>query len=349
MSNKIPDGRREMGDKPTWLRPVVQFGFVLASVLLYLQFRNFVHSLAAPAGAPVAYRPPEVEGYLPISSLMSFIYLLKTGIANHVHPAGLLIFSLTLVLALLVRRGFCSWACPIGTAAEFLHKAGKKIIGRNFLMPRWLDLPLRMLKYVLLAFFAGFIFAMPVPALKEFIYGPYNRIADIKMYLFFEHASPTALQVLVVIGILSVLFKNFWCRYLCPYGALLGLISRLSPTAIRRNMSLCTNCGACSRACPNRIAVDKQTAVCTAECTACYSCVDACPVPEALNMTTRAKNRKISPLVYAVITIAAFVFISQVGLAIGYWHSDTRPEDYRSLYHIIRSIEHPMPGIRTNH
>ena len=141
----IPDPAVQFNVKHNlkWIRPVVQFSFLLASILVGLQFRAFVLSLANGSSQYVAYRPPEVEAYLPISSLMSLAYLVKSGIASHVDPAGLVIFSLVLVLTFALRRGFCSWVCPIGTAAEYLHKFGKMIIGRNLLMPMWLDLPLR--------------------------------------------------------------------------------------------------------------------------------------------------------------------------------------------------------------
>lgn len=326
-------------DNLRWIRPAVQLAFVLASILLGLQFRTFVMSLADEA-SPVAYRPPWVEAYLPISSLMSLVYLVKTGVPNQVHPAGLVIFTLVVVLTLALRRGFCSWVCPFGTFSEYLHKFGRKIIGRNLLMPMWLDLPLRGVKYLLLGFFLYVILRMPVIALGHFINGPYNRMADVKMYLFFAHISPTALQVIVVLVILSILFKNFWCRYLCPYGALLCIVSLVSPTRVSRNSELCTNCGACTRACPNRIPVQKKSAVCSGECTACLSCVDACPTQGALVMSIG--RSKVTPkLTYAIVLVAAFYFAGEVASALGYWHSETPLEMYRALYKIVPQLGHP--------
>ncbi len=114
-------------------------------------------------------------------------------------------------------------------------------------MPRWLDMTLRSLKYALLGFFLYHILPMPPAALRSFIYGPYNRIADVKMYLFFSNISAVAVSVLIVIGLLSMFFKNFLCRYLCPYGALLGLFSVASPVAIRRNLHKCAACGKCGQ------------------------------------------------------------------------------------------------------
>ncbi len=327
--------------RPEWLRPAVQIGFVLFSVLLGFQFYNFVLSLSGSMYEPVSSRPAAVEGYLPISSLMSLVYFVKTGVLNRIHPAGLVIFSLTLVLALSVRRGFCSWVCPVGTAAEWAHKVGKKLLGRNPSIPKWLDMMLRSLKYALLGFFLYSILRMPVVGLREFIHSPYNRIADVKMYFFFSNISTTAITVLVVLGFLSILFKNFLCRYLCPYGALLGLASVFSPAAIRRDVDKCVDCGKCGRACPNRIAVDKKERVGSVECTACFSCIEACKVEGAIGFSLLRGKVGVSVAAYAVIIIAAFFFSAQIAQVFGYWQSETTGHMYKSLYGRIIEVGHP--------
>jgi polyferredoxin len=324
----------------TWLRSAVQTGFVLFSILLGIQFALFLRSFAAPLDVPTATRPPAVEGFLPISSLMSLVYLIKTGIANTVRPAGLVIFTLTIVLSLALRRGFCSWVCPIGTLSEWAHKAGKKLFGRNLLMPMWLDIPLRAVKFLLLAFFVYHIVRMSGTALGQFIYGDYNRIADAKMYVFFGNIGLVAAVVIISLLMLSIFFENCVCRYLCPYGALLAVFSGFSATAVRRDTQKCINCGACALACPNRIAVNKKTFVGSADCTACYSCVHACKKPGVLRMGVPG-GKRISFAVYGVIMIVSFVLASQIAKACHYWQSDTSPEQYKQLYQNMEQIGHP--------
>ncbi len=326
---------------PDWLRPVVQIGFVFFSILLGFQFHSFVLSLSGPVYEPVSTRPPAVEAYLPISSLMSLTYFVKTGIANRVHPAGLVIFTVTLVLTLLIRRGFCSWVCPVGTAEEWAYKVGQKLLGRNLSMPKWLDMVLRLLKYALLGFFLYHILLMPIAALRGFIHGPYNRIADVKMYLFFSNISATALTVIVVLGLLSMFFKNFLCRYLCPYGALLGLLSVLSPATIRRNVDKCISCGRCRQVCPNQIAVDKKEKVKSVECTACFSCIGTCRVNGAIGFSLLREKIGVSVVTYAAIVITAFFFSAQIAQTFNYWQSETPAQTYRVLYSRITEIGHP--------
>jgi polyferredoxin len=323
-----------------WLRNAVQIGFMLLSILLGVEFALYLHSLGAVSDTIATVRPPAVEAFLPISSFMSLVYFVRTGIANTVHPAGLVIFTLTLVLSVAMRRGFCSWVCPIGTISEWAYKVGNRLFGRNFLMPVWLDIVLRMVKYLLLGFFLYQILRMSADVLREFIYGPYNRIADAKMYLFFRNISLMTAVLITVLFVLSMFFKNFLCRYLCPYGALLAISSGFSPTAVRRDVKSCVNCGACARACPNRIAVDKKTFVGSSECTACYNCIRACKKPGALRMGVPGGGR-ISFAAYGIIIVVSFILASQIARACNYWQADTPQEQYKQLYQSIEQIGHP--------
>ena len=200
---------------------------------------------------------------------------------------------------------------------------------------------LRLLTYALLSFFLYHMSLMPIAALRGFIHGPYNRIADVKMYLLFSNISATALTVIVVLGLLSMLFKNFFCRYLCPYGALFGLLSVLSPAAIRRNVDKCRSCGKGRQGCPNQIAVDKKERVKAVECTACFRCIGACKVNGAIGFSLLREKIGVSVVTYAAIVITAFFFSAQIAQTFNYWQSETSAQTYRALYGIITEIGHP--------
>ena len=76
----------------------------------------------------------------------------------------------------------------------------------------------------------------------DFLDSPYNRVADVKMLYFFERISPFALKVVIGLGVASVAIPYFWCRYLCPYGALLGFVSLFSPLKVTRDAAFCIAC-----------------------------------------------------------------------------------------------------------
>ena len=187
-----------------------------------------------------------------------------------------------LSMAFLFRKAFCSWLCPIGTISEYLWRAGRKLFRRDFYLPRWLDLSLRGLKYFLLGFFVWAISALSVEGIRDFMLSPYGLIADVKMLNFFRHIGETGLIVLGELVLASVFLPNFWCRFLCPYGALLGLTSWFSPLRIRRSTETCIDCAKCAKACPAALPVDKLVQIRSVECTACLECVAVCPAQDTL-------------------------------------------------------------------
>lgn len=313
-------------------RKIIQFLFLATTVGIGVQFSIFVNELQRGL-YPTISRPPGIEAFLPISSLISLKYWLVTGIFNRVHPSGLIILMVVLLTALLLKRGFCSWVCPFGLLTEYLNHIHRFIFRKNVRIPRWLDYPLRSLKYLLLAFFMwAIIIKMDAFALDYFIYSPYNMVADIKMLYFFKHISAFAFWVLVSLFVFSILIRNFWCRYLCPYGALLGVLSFLSVFKIHRNEQTCTSCLQCTRACPVDIRVHKTTSVISDECHACLKCVSVCPEKDTLYLSPLKRSGIIKPWVYAVSISLLFLGGSLLARATGHWQTSISNREY--LFHI---------------
>jgi polyferredoxin len=284
-------------------------------------------------------RPPGAEGFLPISALISLKYWIQTGIINEIHPSGFFIFAAIVVLGIFLKKAFCGWLCPIGTLNETLWMLGQRLFGKNLRITKWLDYPLRSIKYLLLLFFVYSIIRMDIPTLREFIYSPYNKVADIKMYLFFANISSFTLWTLIIFASLSIVIKNFWCRYLCPYGALLGFLSFLSPIKINRRASTCVDCELCTKACPASIKVHTVNKVWSDECMSCYACVESCPVKNTLVMSSGSNSKSIPAWVFA--SLVAGVFIGIIGLAMlsGHWQNSISKEEYAKR---IQNIESPL-------
>jgi len=174
---------------------------------------------------------------------------------------------------------------------------------------------------------------MAPEVIGQFFLTDYYKTADVRTMKFFTEMSGTAFWSLIVISGSSLIYKNFWCRYLCPYGALLGLLSYLSPTKIRRNEEKCMHCGACTRNCPSLLPVDKKEVVSSPECFGCLTCVSHCPSEGALDITLKAgKTRKVfNPYLYAVPLVLIFYLIIGAGILSGNWHSRISNAEYREL------------------
>ncbi len=313
-------------------RKVVQFLFLATVVLIGIQFSIFVNQLENGI-SPTVTRPPGIEAFLPISSLISLKYLLVTGIFNHVHPSGLIIFSLALATGLLLKRGFCSWICPFGLLTEYLNRLHKLLFRKSIKLPPWLDYPLRSLKYLVLAFFLwAIVLQMNAVALDYFIYSPYNMVADIKMLYFFKNITPLAFRVLLVIFVLSIWIRNFWCRYLCPYGALLGVLSLLSITKIHRNVKTCTNCQKCTRTCLVDIRIHNKRCVRSDECHACLKCVAVCPEKDTLYISVSNRKGILKPWGYTALICLLFIGGPITARLTGNWQTRISNNEY--LFHV---------------
>lgn len=330
---------KQFWQAPYRLRLITQLLFLGWCLFLGVQFSLFVRHFETAGVSPYYARPPGVEGFLPIGALVSFKAWLTGGILDTLHPAALVLFVTFLVMALLARKSFCSFICPVGTLSEWCWKLGRRLFGRNFRVWTPLDLLLRSLKYVLLLFFVKIILVdMPLPAIRQFLSSDYWAVADIKMLQFFTDMSLLSGGIILLLTLLSLLYQNAWCRYLCPYGALHGFLSLLSPVRVRRSLQSCTDCGTCSRVCPARIDVRHKTSVASMECTGCLTCVHNCPEPETLQL---AVGHKVLPgRVFVVWVLGLFATGVLVGMLSGHWQSSLEYQDYQQLFKAMTRIRH---------
>lgn len=323
------------------IRSIVQFCFLFWVVGIGIRFGLFINSVESGAAVPLVSRPPGVEGFLPIGALTSFKYWLVTGKIHPVHPAALVIFVAILIMSLLARKSFCSWLCPVGTLSEVAHKLGSKIFGRNFRAWRWLDIPLRGLKYLLLLLFMKFILLdMSADALAGFLDAPYWAVSDVKMLHFFTDMSVTTIVVLAILTLLSLFYKMFWCRYLCPYGALLGLVSLASPFKIRRDLTGCTGCQSCSAACPSALSVHACNTVSSPECTGCLTCVARCPEQNVLSMQPFFWKKPLPVWFFPAVVVLLFTSGVALGMVSGHWQSSLSYADYQRLIPLLPNLTH---------
>ncbi len=313
-----------------FLRSFIQLVFALLCVWIGIEFYLFMKW--GQGSGPFYERPPGVEGFLPISALMSLRHWVLSGTVNSVHPAALFIFLAIAGVSIIVKKSFCSWLCPIGSLSESLWMLGQKVFGRSLTIPRWLDLPLRSIKYLLLYFFIASIWSMDLEALERFIDSPYNKVADIKMYLFFADLSMFAFWTILILIVFSLVIKNAWCRFLCPYGALLGIAGMVSPLKIKRNAETCVDCELCTKACPSGIAVHKTRTVWSDECTSCMLCVAACPVKNTLSHTSPIKAKSIPGWLPGTLVIGGFVLITGLAMLTGLWQNSISREEYQRRF-----------------
>lgn len=319
----------------TW-RKVVQITLLAINIYIGITFYYWVRYYETGGATLYLPRPGGIEGWLPIAGLMNLKYAIETGGLPPIHAAAMFLLASFIIISLLLKKSFCSWLCPIGTISEYIGKIGQKLFRFQINVPKWLDIPLRGLKYLLLAFFLYISLSMSAQMIQYFMMSPYGIIIDVKMLDFFRYISSASLITVSVLVVASLFIRNAWCRYLCPYGALLGIFSLFSPVKIRRNVESCIDCGKCAKNCPSRIPVDQLINVRTVECTGCMTCVESCPVASTLafSLQTPIKKRQISlsGMMMAILTLGILFATIAVAAYLGVWDSPV-PDNY--WFHII--------------
>lgn len=350
--------RRSTPDRSQQTRRMVQFAFLLLNIFLGIKFVLWVRYFESHGATMYVDRPAGVDGWLPIAGLINFRYFVASHHLPDIHPAALVLFTVFVAASVLLKKAFCSWLCPVGTVSEYLWKFGRKVFRRNLNVPRWLDITLRSLKYLLLGFFLFIVFTMSLDAMIGFLMSPFGLLADVKMLNFFRQIGTIGLAVIMILVALSVVIQNFWCRYLCPYGALMGIVSALSPVKIRRDANACIDCGKCNKACPSHLPVDQLVQIRSVECTACMECIAVCPAENALQFSlvprasapaetlmpntiaARWRGRTLQP--WKVAAMLAIVFFGLVGAArlTGHWQTNLSREIYMELVPNADQYEH---------
>lgn len=345
--------RRSDRDYSQQLRLGVQLAFLLLNIWIGIRFYQWVRWAETAGQTRAVERPAGVEGWLPIAGLMQLKYVIFTRQWPSVHPASLFLITAFLLMSFLLRKSFCSWLCPVGTFSEYLWKLGRFTFRRNFTLPRWMDVLLRGTKYLLLAFFAYAVVIMPAEAIAGFLSSPYGFVVDVRMLNFFRFLGGTAAFVVLALIVASLFVQNFWCRYLCPYGALMGLVSMLGPVRIRRNETTCIDCGKCAKACPSTLPVDQLVQIRSAECIGCLECVAVCPAQDALvlaSMFGDGAKKPDSPSrtpraipAWSLAAALAIVFFGLVGYAklSGHWDTAVPQQIYFELVSHASEVSHP--------
>ncbi|UCC45634.1 MAG: 4Fe-4S binding protein [Candidatus Zixiibacteriota bacterium] len=246
----------------------------------YVRYSVLVIILALVLYLAFGYGTRSFEAYCPFGGAESLWGLFTTGeFTCALSPLNLSMLLALLVLALVSKKAFCGWACPIGFFGELLGRAGCAVTGRRLHPSQRLNGALKLLRYIVLVLFLVLTYKTGELVLRG--YDPY--------YLIFSGvghgtAGVVSYIVLVGLGIGALIVPMFFCRYFCPMGAVFDPFSRLGLIKITRDGEKCTECGNCQTACPHSIPVQSFSRVRHRDCTNCFECVDACPEGDVLTV-----------------------------------------------------------------
>ena len=284
---------------------------ILAFFLLFLTWMGYRHQLmgGGPTGSPT------VDALCPFGGLESIYSWIRDGYwLRRVAFSSFVLFIGVALAALLTGRVFCGWICPLGAVNEFVSAGSKKLGIKNVQIPSSVDKYVRYIKYAILFLIIYTTWKLGTLTFRE--YDPWAAWMHLSAG-WSEFGYGTA--VLFATLFAGLFIERFWCRYLCPLGAALAIISRFSLVKVYRDEGACIKCGKCSAACPVGLTPDKDIIQSNGECIACGKCYSVCPVDGAMN--TGYKGKKSTFLKTSLAGLIIFAAVVAGAKTVGYWQT----------------------------
>ena len=262
-----------------------KFNYRLMSQIFFFALIALItmnHYLAESGKALPFIGSMSLHAICPYGGVATFIAVLKYGVfVQKIHQSSLVILGIIMLTGLLFGPVVCSYACPLGSIQEWVGKIGRKVFKKhNQIIPYSIDKKMRYIRYLVLIMTV----IMTTKSLKLMFLNidPYYALFN----FWSEEAVLGGIVVLAATLVLSLFVERPWCKYFCPFGALMGLTNFIRIFKIRRNSETCIDCKACDRACPMNIKVSETETVRNHQCISCGECTSdsACPVEDTVDM-----------------------------------------------------------------
>ncbi|MBB6480869.1 4Fe-4S binding protein [Spirochaeta isovalerica] len=261
----------------------IQIAFFVVAALIAVN-----HTLAESGTAIPFVAEASLHAVCPFGGVVTLYNLATTGtFVQKIHESSLVLMLIVFGAAILVGPIFCGWICPFGTFQEWLGKLGRKIFKKKYnkFIPYKYDKYLRFLRYLVL------IWAVVMTAWSgKIIFADFDPYYALFQFWTGEVAV-TGFIALFLVVLLSLFVERPFCKYACPYGAVLGLFNFIRIFALRRNADTCISCSACDNACPMNIPVSRKGKIMNHQCISCFECTSTdgvCPVSGTLEFNTSA-------------------------------------------------------------
>lgn len=258
--------------KKSPVRLVIQILFFMIVAILAIN-----HSLEEMGAAIPLIGSASIHAMCPFGGVESLYTWITGGVfVKKIHESAFILMGVVFILALLFGPVLCGWVCPFGSLQEWIGKIGKKLFKKryNTFIPEKLDNLLRFLRYGMLVW----VLVMTALSARLFFaeFDPYNAL----FHLWTGEAAIGGVIALIIVVLSSLIVERPFCKYMCPYGALLGVFNKIRIFKIKRNEKTCISCNKCDAACPMNIKISTKNVVTDHQCISCLKCTSekACPI-----------------------------------------------------------------------
>lgn len=283
-----------MSRKINWhyLRRISQLAVIALVFYLTLKHLNLGVEQAAP-----------IDAYCPFGGFESLLTYLTTGeFLKRIFLSSFTLLAIVLIFTIFFGRVFCGYFCPLGALQEMIRGIGRRLgIKKDLELPATVDKYARYFKYLILLVII--VLSYQVGDLVFRNYDPYNAL----MHLGNEWEEKVyGYSILIVLLIISLFTKSFWCRYFCPLGATLGIAKKASFFRLRRDKDTCISCNHCNYVCPAGLDIAKSDLVKSTDCISCLNCVSECPKN---SLAVSIFGKKLTKNNFSLIVVVLFAII----------------------------------------
>ena len=240
---------------------------------------------------------------LAFSGLKSIYAMIIKGDFNFIGAFPSLIeFITAITITILLGRFFCGWVCAFGTYNDLLYLMSKNVFKINFRVNEKTDAVLKYVKYLVLTLLVVVVWTMGSKVFD--MTSPWDAFAQITDFpqVLSDYTIGVILLFLITIGAFFV--ERFFCRYLCPLGAVFNIFSRIGILKIKKPTDKCGKCRVCTNNCSMALALYKVESVCGGDCINCFKCIETCP---RNNTQVNVLGENINPELASSLAIAAMV------------------------------------------
>lgn len=229
----------------------------------------------------------------PAASLACPIGALQAVSGSMNYKFSFYVAGILLAVGVLLGRAVCGWLCPFGLLQELIHKipSPKLKLHKIFLYVKYIIL---VVFVIILPVAVTDYMGMGRPAFCQYICPAGTLEGGVPLLFSHQGLRRTigplfTLKMAILIGTLigCVLIYRFFCKVLCPLGAIYGLLNKISIYRLQVDEHKCVKCGKCKRIC--KMEVDPVKTPDSAECIRCGACADTCP-EGAICLQFRVKN-----------------------------------------------------------
>lgn len=220
----------------------------------------------------------------------------------------------TIPVTFFLGRFFCGWMCAFGSYTDFVYRIAQKIFRKKLKISERTDRWMKLIKYAVLLVLAIVVWTLGQTSFLSVspwdAFGMLTTVGKVPNFAYVASSMAAGLILLLIITTLSAVTERFFCRYLCPMGAVFSLSSLLRVARIKKPSARCGKCRICTESCAMGIPLYRLDTVRSGECIHCMKCVAACPRNNARLSVTGSDMR---PLVAGTVAAAAMTGFTYLG------------------------------------